>query len=178
MIRKEELAAREFPETWGFLCGPKVEGETAGFKNVITKYYGGAGSWALRKKRVFDDSQLGRTAREIDDALKPKMGNVLQGTTHRTNIVPGIVDKHSRVLTRTDQGYDCIPNRYAGLALRSHFEHTVGDSVRIRGYSPMEKYRYPLTATQEVGWRPKSLEIFGVAEFGLKKGIAAEHGYK
>ncbi|KAG8467929.1 hypothetical protein KFE25_006981 [Diacronema lutheri] len=177
-IKREELAAREFPDTWGFLCGPKLEAETHGFRNVIAKYHASQAGWTLRHKRVHDDSALGRMAREIDNKLKPKMGQVLQGTEHRTNIVPGIVDKHGRVLTKTNSGYDCIPTRYAALALRSHAEHTIGDSVRIKGYSPVDKYVYPVTAQHEVGWRPKSLEIFGVAEFGLKKGIAAEHGLK
>lgn len=177
-IKREELAAREFPGTWGFLCGPKLEAETHGFRNVIAKYHASQTAWTLRHKRVHDDSELGRKAREIDNRLKPKVGGILQGSTHRSNIIPGIIDKHGRVLTKTDEGYDCIPTRYAGLALRSHAEHTIGDSVTIKGYSPIEKYRYPATAQHEIGWRPKTLEIFGVSEFGLRKGIAAEHGYK
>mmetsp|Transcript_21911 Transcript_21911/g.64646 ORF Transcript_21911/g.64646 Transcript_21911/m.64646 type:complete len:175 (+) Transcript_21911:239-763(+) len=173
------LAAREFPDTWGFLCGPKIEPANHGFRSTIAKYHGGkSGDWHLAHKRIRDDSELGLMARKIDNDMKPKMGTVLQGTEHRTNIVPGIIDKYGRKLTTTNMGYDCIPNRSAALALRSHYEHTIGDTVCIRGYNPNEKYKYPVSSSQEVGWRPKTLEVFGVAEFGLKKGIAAMHGYK
>jgi len=132
VIKCEELAAREFPETWGFLCGPKIEGEAGGFRNVIAKYHGGTAgvaSWTLYNKRVKDGSRLGVAAREMDEKLKPKMGYRQVG--HRSNIVPGIVDKYGRTLTKgDDEGYDCIPTRSAALALRSHSEHTIGDSVR------------------------------------------------
>lgn len=177
-IKREEYAARDFPDTWGFLCGPKLEAETHGFARTIAKYHGGVGSWTLVHKRIVDDSALGLKAREIDNALKPKIGKLTLEATHRSNVKPGLVDKYGRTLIKTDLGYDCIPTRSAALALRSHHESTVGDSVRIRGFDPKEKYKYPLTASQELGWRPRPLEIFGVAEFGLKKGIAAEYGYK
>jgi hypothetical protein len=176
-IRREELTAREFHDTWGFLCGPKLEAESHGFRNVTAKYHGGQHDWTLGHKRVRDDSELGRTAREMAKNMLPTPG-VVQSTVHTSNIISGIVDKYGRTLTRTNQGYDCIPNRSAALALRSHAEHTIGDTVCIQGYSPIQKYKYPVTATHEVGWRSKSLEIFGVAEFGLKKGIAAEYGLK
>lgn len=178
-IISEQRAAAEFPQTWGFLCGPKLEPQMTGFRNVIAKYHGGAGgAWTLHHKRVHDDSALGHAAREMEMKLKPKMGQLLSGTTHKTNIIPGLRDSHGRTLTTTNEGYDCIPNRSAAMALRSHTAHTIGDTVRVRGFHPIEKYHFPVTATHEIGWRPKTLEIFGVAEFGLKKGIAAEYGLK
>lgn len=34
---------------------------------------------------------------------------------------------------------------------------------------PQQKLQAPLTSSQEIGWDPRSLEIFGVAKHGLKK---------
>jgi len=62
--------------------------------------------------------------------------------------------------------------------MRSNHFQTLGDACTIDGLDPRQKYRAPVTASQEIGWRApsktnqvKSLELFGVSQHGHKDKI-------
>lgn len=70
-----------------------------------------------------------------------------------------------------------FPLQAVNLMLSNHFQ-TLGEACRIEGLDPHQKYRAPVTAAHEVGWRApsktnkaNSLELFGVAQHGRKDKI-------
>ena len=68
--------------------------------------------------------------------------------------------------------------------MRTHKFQSLGDACLTAGLDPVEKYRRPVTASQEVGWRAKTsagngrpgLEIFGVSQYGIKGALAKGFG--
>ena len=65
-----------------------------------------------------------------------------------------------------------VETRESALLMRTHNFQSLGDACRTEGLHPVEKYRQPVTASHEVGWRATmsagngrpGLEMFGVAQ--------------
>lgn len=78
-----------------------------------------------------------------------------------------------------------MPEPWQALLMRTHQFQSLGDACHTEGLDPVEKYRRPVSASQEVGWRAKTvagngrpgLEMFGVSEHGIKGNLAKEFGW-
>lgn len=69
--------------------------------------------------------------------------------------------------------------------MRTHKFQSLGDACLTAGLDPVDKYRMPVTGSQEVGWRAKTsagngrpgLELFGVSQHGIKGTLAKDFGW-
>ena len=153
-IEEETRAAQLWFDNWGFLAN-RPQPPARGFSTATTKYAYGGTKWTLEQKRVPDDSAEGLAAAEVEREQRKRM-STLKWTTKIPNVTKPCEAKGAyEGMTLVETDMSGVKNREAALLMRTHMFQTLGDACRTAGLDPTEKYRVPVTAAQEVGWRAR-----------------------
>ena len=164
----EVAVAKEWKDNWGFLA--KHGGsEPRGFTTNMVKYSTGGGAWNVKPIRIPDDSTEGYEAARSEQVARERMSS-LEWTTAPANPTKKVDDRYGRPLVH-DQ-YRGVESRDAAKRLVTHSRQALGEASQTEGIDPNQKYSYPMTSLQEIGWRAPStnnknnpLEMFGVCQF-------------
>ena len=175
-IEEETRAAVTWKQNWGFLAN-RPQPPPRGFSTSTAKYAYGGTKWSLGDKRVFDSSAEGIAAAVAERDARKTISNLTWESQPPKETKPCEAKGAYVGMTLVESDTSGVKNREAALLMRTHSLQTLGDACRTAGLDPVEKYRRPVSASHEVGWRAKTvvangrpgLELFGVAEHAKKQ---------
>jgi len=170
-IETETIASQVWHSNWGFLAN-RPQPPPRGYSLSTVKHVYGGTKWSLEQKRVPDKSSEGVAAAEAERNQRKNMANLTWQTQVTNPTRPCSAKGAYTGLTLVESDTSGVKSREAALLMRTHMFQSLGDACRTAGLDPVEKYRQPMTASQEVGWRATrsagnnrpGLEMFGVAE--------------
>ena len=183
-IEEEMRASSLWFGNWGFLAN-KPPPAPRGFSTATAKYTYGGNKWSLEQKRVHDTSEEGLAAANAERSQRKTMTTLTWQSRPPNATKPCEAQGAYTGMTLVETDTAGVKNRESALLMRTHMFQSLGDACRTAGLDPVEKYRMPITASHEVGWRAKTaapgtgrpgLELFGVAEHAKKQ--ATQHMYK
>lgn len=175
LLNKETKAAAEWKENWGFLAGKPLP-PARGFTKLQAKYTYGGRYWTLSEVRVPDETPQGMAAAEAERNFTMRKRTLTYQTKVPTEVKPCEAKGYYKGMTLVESDTSGVKNREAALLMRTHRYNSLGDACLTSGLDPTDKYRYPVSMAQEVGWRARTpvgngrpgLEMFGVSEHGIK----------
>ena len=107
----------------------------------------------LQPIRIPDDSTEGYEAARSEQVARERMSS-LEWTTAPANPTKQVDDRYGRPLVH-DQ-YRGVESRDAAKRLVTHSRQALGEASQTEGIDPNQKYSYPMTSLQEIGWRAPS----------------------
>ena len=111
------------------------------------------GAWNVKPIRIPDDSTEGYEAARSEQVARERMSS-LEWTTAPANPTKKVDDRYGRPLVH-DQ-YRGVESRDAAKRLVTHSRQALGEASQTEGIDPNQKYSYPMTSLQEIGWRAPS----------------------
>jgi hypothetical protein len=182
-IETETRSAKDWHTNWGFLAN-RPQPPPRGFSTRTAKYVYGGSQWSLGDKRVSDSSAEGIAAALAEQKNRKTLTSLTWQTVPPQATKPCQAKGAYAGMTLVESDTSGVKNRESALLMRTHMLQTLGDACRTEGLDPTDKYRRPVTASHEIGWRARQsvgngrpgLELFGVAEHA-KKQVVKKMGY-
>ena len=175
-IEEELRASVQWHTNWGFLAN-RPQPPPRGFSTKTTKYSYGPNQWSIKQKRVPDESAQGIAAAEAERNQRKEMSHLAYNTAVTQSTKPCEALGAYKGMKLVESDTSGVKNREAALLMRTHKFQTLGIACHTVGVNPVDKYRQPVSASHEVGWRATrsagngrpGLEIFGVGDHAMKQ---------
>eukprot|EP00462_Mataza_sp_D1_P007151 CAMPEP_0175122094 /NCGR_PEP_ID=MMETSP0087-20121206/1531_1 /TAXON_ID=136419 /ORGANISM="Unknown Unknown, Strain D1" /LENGTH=184 /DNA_ID=CAMNT_0016403705 /DNA_START=20 /DNA_END=571 /DNA_ORIENTATION=- len=160
-IDAEQAAAFAWKGNWGFLAAPNstaiVELSRAEIDETLAKV---GPCYDYLRRRHAAQAQRTNSRRSMGEMIAKDSDSVTSSRQPTPSGKKTPVDNNDNLMTA-----------HEALMLQPQYLQGVGDAIRTPGVDPQDKYRFPLTSANAVGWGTKktgTLEFFGVSQYGRK----------